>query len=98
MNNLVIMPTERKTLNLGEYAEEATIIVEETAKPSITFLEAKQSLVLPFWKQIQILSHWKNLQTNVLCLLGLTWNQPFHTKTLFLVCMKLQIHSMQVKR
>ena len=31
MNNLVIMPTERKTLNLGEYAEEATIIVEETA-------------------------------------------------------------------
>lgn len=87
MRNLVIMPTERKTLNLGEYAEEATIIVEETAKPSVTF-----------WKQIQILSHWKNLQTNVLCLLGLTWNQPFHTKTLFLVCMKLQIHSMQVKR
>ena len=39
MRNLVIMPTERKTLNLGEYAEEA-IIVEETAKPSVTFLEA----------------------------------------------------------
>ena len=35
MNNLVIMPTEKRTLNLGEYAEEATIIVEETAKPSI---------------------------------------------------------------
>ena len=40
MNNLVIMPTEKRTLNLGEYAEEATIIVEETATPSITFLEA----------------------------------------------------------
>ena len=40
MRNLVIMPTERKTLNLGEFAEDATIIVEETAKPSITFLEA----------------------------------------------------------
>ena len=38
MRNLVIMPTERKTLNLGEYAEEA-IIVEETAKPSVSFLE-----------------------------------------------------------
>lgn len=32
MRNLVIMPTEKRTLNLGEYAEEATII-EETAKP-----------------------------------------------------------------
>ena len=40
MRNLVIMPTEKRTLNLGEFAEEATIIVEETAKPSITFLEA----------------------------------------------------------
>ena len=28
MNNLVIMPTEKRTLNLGEYAEEATIIVD----------------------------------------------------------------------
>ena len=27
MRNLVIMPTEKRTLNLGEYAEEATIIV-----------------------------------------------------------------------
>lgn len=63
MRNLVIMPTEKRTLNLGEYAEEATIIVEETAKPSVTF-----------WKQIQILSHWKNWQTNVLCLLGQTKN------------------------
>ena len=25
MNNLVIMPTEKRTLNLGEFAEEATI-------------------------------------------------------------------------
>lgn len=32
MRNLVIMPTEKRTLNLGEYAEEATII-EETATP-----------------------------------------------------------------
>jgi hypothetical protein len=33
MRNLVIMPTEKRTLNLDEYAEEATIIVEETATP-----------------------------------------------------------------
>ena len=25
MRNLVIMPTEKRTLNLGEYAEEATM-------------------------------------------------------------------------
>ena len=31
MNNLVIgsMPQERRTLNLGEYAEEAVLITEE---------------------------------------------------------------------
>ena len=37
MNNLVSMPTEKRTLNLGEYAEEPTRILEETAKPRITF-------------------------------------------------------------
>ena len=83
MNNLVIMPTEKRTLNLGEFAEEATIIVEETAKPNITFLEANTDSIT--------LEELANK-----C--GLTWNQPFHTKTLFLVCMKLQTHSMQVKR
>lgn len=42
MNNLVIMPTEKRTLNLGEFAEEATIIVEETATPKRVnhFIEA----------------------------------------------------------
>lgn len=42
MRNLVIMPTEKRTLNLGEYAEEATIIVEETATPKRVnhFIEA----------------------------------------------------------
>ena len=41
MNNLVIMPTEKRTLNLGEFAEDATI-VEETATPnkSLHFIEA----------------------------------------------------------
>ena len=42
MRNLVIMPTEKRTLNLGEFAEEATIIVEETATPKRVnhFIEA----------------------------------------------------------
>ena len=42
MNNLVIMPTEnRERMNLGEFAEEATII-EETATPKRVnhFIEA----------------------------------------------------------
>ena len=41
MNNLVIMPTEnRERMNLGEFAEEATII-EETAisNKSLHFIE-----------------------------------------------------------
>lgn len=41
MRNLIITPTERKTLNLGEFAEEATII-KETVKSnkSLHFIEA----------------------------------------------------------
>lgn len=54
MRNLVIMPTEKRTLNLGEYAEEATIIVEETAKPKRVnhFIEANtQEVTLQHLKQ-----------------------------------------------
>lgn len=44
MRNLVIMPNvaqRRESLNLGEYAEEATIIQDEaTAKSGVSFLEA----------------------------------------------------------
>lgn len=62
MRNLVIMPTEKRTLNLGEYAEEATII-EETATPKRVnhFIEAntqeatlqhlKMTVLLPFCKR-----------------------------------------------
>ena len=39
MRNLVIIPTERKTLNLGEFAEEATII-ETKLKATNHFIEA----------------------------------------------------------
>ena len=36
MNNLVIMPTEnRERMNLGEFAEEATIIVEEIGRAHV---------------------------------------------------------------
>ena len=87
MRNLVIMPTEKRTLNLGEYAEEATIIVEETAKPSITFLEANtDSITLEELANKCVVPTWANQELTM------------HTKTLFLVCMKLQVHSMQVKR
>ena len=54
MNNLVIMPTEnRERMNLGEFAEEATII-EETAisNKSLHFIEANTQEVS--------LSHLKN--------------------------------------
>ena len=51
MRNLVIMPTEnRERMNLGEFAEEATII-EETATPKRVnhFIEANtQEVTLTF--------------------------------------------------
>lgn len=43
MRNLVIMPAmaqNRERMNLGEYAEEATIIVDEPVKPANHFIEA----------------------------------------------------------
>jgi len=41
MRNLVIMPTEKRTLNLGEFAEEATIVEETTIpKNAKHFIEA----------------------------------------------------------
>ena len=43
MRNLVIMPAmaqNRERMNLGEYAEEATIIVDEPVRPTKHFIEA----------------------------------------------------------
>ena len=43
MRNLVIMPAmanNRERMNLGEYAEEATVIVDEPVKPANHFIEA----------------------------------------------------------
>lgn len=43
MRNLVIMPAmanNRERMNLGEYAEEATIIMDEPVRPANHFIEA----------------------------------------------------------
>lgn len=43
MRNLVIMPAmaqNQSRFNLGEYAEEATIIMDEPVKPANHFIEA----------------------------------------------------------
>ena len=66
MRNLVIMPTEKRTLNLGEYAEEATIIVEETAKPSVTFLEANtDSITLEELANKCVVPTWANQELTI---------------------------------
>ena len=60
------MPTEKRTLNLGEYAEEATIIVEETAKPSITFLEANtDSITLEELANKCVVPTWANQELTI---------------------------------
>ena len=43
MRNLVIMPSmanNRERMNLGEYAEEATVIMDDPVKPANHFIEA----------------------------------------------------------
>lgn len=43
MRDLVIMPAmanNREKFNLGEYAEEATVIMDEPVKPASHFIEA----------------------------------------------------------
>lgn len=44
MEALQIMPVmaQRRNSNLGEFAEDATVVVEETVKPSITFLDTTE--------------------------------------------------------
>lgn len=43
MNEIIMMPTQRQRINLGEYAEEATIVVEDTiirTPSNLHFIEA----------------------------------------------------------
>ena len=59
MRNLVIMPAmaqNRERMNLGEYAEEATIIMDEPVRPANHFIEANTQevtiwiyMVLVYW-------------------------------------------------
>lgn len=66
MNNLAIMPLQGKErMNLGEFAEEATII-EETAKPSISFLEANtDSITLEELANKCVVPTWANQELTV---------------------------------
>lgn len=66
MNNLTIMPLQGKErMNLGEFAEEATII-EETAKPSISFLEANtDSITLEELANKCVVPTWANQELTV---------------------------------
>ena len=53
-------------VDLGEYAEEATIIVEETATPSITFLEANtDSITLEELANKCVVPTWANQELTV---------------------------------
>lgn len=58
MRNLVIMPAmanNRERMNLGEYAEEATIIMDEPVKPANHFIEANtQEVTLNHLKMIAL--------------------------------------------
>lgn len=66
MNNLAIMPLQGKErMNLGEFAEEATII-EEIAKPSISFLEANtDSITLEELANKCVVPTWANQELTV---------------------------------
>ena len=44
MRDLILIP-ERKTLNLGEFAEEATIVIDEPTRAAVNFLEANTEAI-----------------------------------------------------
>ena len=68
MEALQIMPVmaQRRNSNLGEFAEDATVVVEETAKPSITFLEANtDSITLEELANKCVVPTWANQELTV---------------------------------
>ena len=68
MEALQIMPAmaQRSNSNLGEFAEDATVVVEETAKPSITFLEANtDSITLEELANKCVVPTWANQELTV---------------------------------
>ena len=89
MRNLVIVPNvanNRERMNLGEFAEEATIIMDEPVKPANHFIEAntqevtlnhlKNDCITPVFQSI--MPHlWKQyrMQHN-LSLVVKRWNKP----------------------
>ena len=70
------MAQNRERMNLGEYAEEATIIQDKpTAKPSVKFLEANtDAITMDCLLYTSPSPLWMHLQTNVSFQLGLTKN------------------------
>ena len=59
MRNLVIMPAmaqNRERMNLGEYAEEATIIMDEPVKPANHFIEANT-------QEVTLVNKWNKPQS-----------------------------------
>ena len=90
MRNLVIMPAmaqNRERMNLGEYAEEATIIMDDPVKPANHFIEAntqevtlnhlKNDCITPvFSKDNELtINHLYRMQHN-LSLVVKRWNKP----------------------
>ena len=46
MNELIMLPTtSRRSLNLGEFAEEATIVIDEPTRAAVSFLEANTEAI-----------------------------------------------------
>ena len=68
MRDLVIMPTvARERMNLGEFAEEATVIQDEpVAKPGVSFLEANtDAITLDELANKCVVPTWANLESTI---------------------------------
>ena len=80
MNELTItMPTQRQSLNLGEFAETVEIIVDEPTRAAVNFLEANTEAITI-----------EELATKCVVPTRANMDLLSLTKTLSIVCMKPQ--------
>ena len=67
MNELTItMPTQRQTLNLGEFAETVEIIVDEPTRAAVNFLEANtEAITIEELATKCVVPTWANMESTI---------------------------------
>lgn len=67
MNEVIMLPTtSRRSLNLGEFAEEATIVIDEPTRAAVSFLEANtDAITIEELANKCVVPTWANMESTI---------------------------------